>query len=113
MASTPSAKDKDIGEAEPVPEAEGQQLIEADQDQRVEDQDVDDEFVALVKERPNVVLVPNMPNRGVPTDLDWLNGSMPAAELAEMQAAATERPEAQAAFAIDRRQLAFPPLRRR
>jgi len=72
----------------------------------VRDQDVDDEFVALVKERPNVVLVPNMPNRGVPTDLDWLSGSMPAAELAEMQAAATERPEAQAAFAIQARNLA-------
>ncbi len=75
----------------------------------VRDQDVDDEFVELVKERPNVVLVPNLPNRGVPTDLDWLSGSMPPedlAELAELQAAATERPEAQAAFAIQARNLA-------
>ena len=75
----------------------------------VRDQDVDDEFVELVLERPNVVLVPNMPNRGVPTELGWLSGSMPPedlAELAEMQAAATERPEAQASFAIQARNLA-------
>ena len=72
----------------------------------VRDQDVDDEFVELVKQRPNVVLVPNLPNRGIPTDLDWLSGSMPPEELAEMQAGATERPEAQAAFAIQGRNLA-------
>ncbi len=72
----------------------------------VRDQDVDDEFVELVKERPNVVLVPNMPNRGVPTDMEWLSGSMPAEELAELQVAATERPEAQEAFAIQARNLA-------
>ncbi len=75
----------------------------------VRDQDVDDEFVDLVRERPNVVLVPNMPPRGVPTELGWLSGSMPPedlAELAEAQAAATERPEAQASFAIQARNLA-------
>ena len=75
----------------------------------VRDQDVDDEFVELVLERPNVVLVPNMPSRGVPTELGWLSGSIPPedlAELAEMQAAATERPEAQASFAIQARNLA-------
>ena len=72
----------------------------------VRDQDVDDEFVELVKERPDVVLVPNMPNRGVTTDLDWLKGSMPPEDLAEIQAAATERPEAQAGFAIQARNLA-------
>jgi len=75
----------------------------------VRDQDVDDELVELVRERPNVVLVPNMPNRGVPTELGWLSGSIPPedlAELAERQAAATERPEVQASFAIQARNLA-------
>ena len=72
----------------------------------VRDQDVDDEFVELVRERPDVVLVPNMPGRGVPTDLSWLSGSMPAEELAEMQAAATERPAAQERFAVQARNLA-------
>ena len=72
----------------------------------IRDQDVDDELVALVKEHPNVVLVPNMPYRGVPTDLEWLGGSMPADELAERKAAATEQPEAQEQFAIQARNLA-------
>ena len=72
----------------------------------IRDQDVDDELVELVKERPNVVLVPNMPYRGVPTDLDWLAGSMPADELAELQAGTTENPEAQERFGIQARNLA-------
>lgn len=72
----------------------------------VRDQDVDDELVELVRERPDVVLVPNLPNRGVPTDLSWLSGSMPADQLAEMQAAATEQPAAQERFAVQARNLA-------
>jgi imidazolonepropionase-like amidohydrolase len=72
----------------------------------VRDKDVDDEFVAMVKERANVVLVPNMPDRGVVANLDWLSGSLPEAELAELKAASTDRPEAQAAFAIQSRNLA-------
>ena len=72
----------------------------------VRDQDIDEEFIELVRERPNVVLVPNMPGRGVPTDLAWLSGSMPAEELAEMQAAAMERPAAQERFAVQARNLA-------
>jgi imidazolonepropionase-like amidohydrolase len=72
----------------------------------VRDQDVDDEFIELVRERPNVVLVPNMPGRGVPTDLAWLSGYLPAEELAEMQAASTERPNAQRGFAIQAGNLA-------
>lgn len=72
----------------------------------VRDQDVDDELVELVRERPSVVLVPNLPNRGVPTDLSWLSGSMPADELAEMQAEASENPAAQERFALQARNLA-------
>jgi imidazolonepropionase-like amidohydrolase len=72
----------------------------------VRDRDVDDEFVALVKERPNLVLVPNLPDRGVATDLDWLSGSMRAEELAKLKAAANVSPEAQAFFAIQARNLA-------
>jgi imidazolonepropionase-like amidohydrolase len=62
--------------------------------------------VSLVKERANVVLVPNMPDRGVATDLEWLAGSIPAEELQKLKAAATERPEAQAVFGIQARNLA-------
>jgi len=86
-------------------------LLEAEVDEfahGVRDMDVDDEFVAMVQERPNVVLIPNMPGRGVPTDLDWLSGALPVddEEFAELEAANVERPEAQEAFGIQARNLA-------
>jgi imidazolonepropionase-like amidohydrolase len=61
---------------------------------------IDDEFVALLKERPNFVIVPNLPDRGVAQDMSWLSSSLPAEQVAQLQAAATERPDAQAFFAI-------------
>ncbi len=64
----------------------------------VRDRDVDDEFMAMVKKRPNLVLVPNLPDRGVKTDLSWLKDSLPAAELQKLEAGNTDRPEAQATF---------------
>jgi len=72
----------------------------------VRDVDVDDEIVALLKERPSFVVVPNLPDRGIAADLGWLASSLPAAQLAELQAAAIDRPQAQAAFAIQARNLA-------
>ena len=72
----------------------------------IRDVDVDDELVALVKARPNVVLIPNMPDRGVAVDYGWLRGSIPAGELAKIQEAATNRPELQTAFGIQARNLA-------
>ena len=66
---------------------------------------IDDEFVALLKERPNFVVVPNLPDRGVAQDMSWLSSSLPAEQVAQLQAAATERPEAQAFFAIQARNL--------
>jgi imidazolonepropionase-like amidohydrolase len=72
----------------------------------VRDADVDDEVIALMKGHPGFVLVPNLPDRGVATDLGWLAGSIPEEQLRELQAAATDRPEAQAAFAIQARNLA-------
>lgn len=72
----------------------------------VRDRDVDEEFIAMVKARPNVVLIPNMPDRGVPTDLGWLTGSVPAGELAKLQANAKPRPAAQETWAIQGRNLA-------
>lgn len=72
----------------------------------VRDRDVDDEFLAMVKARPQLVLIPNLPDRGVPTDLGWLAGRVPAAELEKLQAAAAPRPEAQKVFGIQARNLA-------
>ncbi len=72
----------------------------------IRDRDVDDEVMGLFKERPDVVVVPNLPDRGVATDLSWLRGSVPAADLAKLQEAAVDRPEAQKAFGIQARNLA-------
>lgn len=72
----------------------------------IRDVDVDAEVLALFKERPKVVVVPNLPDRGVAADLSWLTGSVPAADLAKLQAAAVDRPAARPAFAIQARNLA-------
>jgi imidazolonepropionase-like amidohydrolase len=73
----------------------------------VRDKDVDDEFVALIKARPDFVLIPNLPDRGVATDLRWLASALPPAQLEPLQAAAAaDNPEAQAFFGIQARNLA-------
>lgn len=71
----------------------------------IRDMDIDDEVLALWKERPNVVLVPNLPGPGVALDLGWLSGTVPAGQLAEMQAAQRDRPAAQESFGIQARNL--------
>jgi imidazolonepropionase-like amidohydrolase len=72
----------------------------------IRDRDIDDEVVALFKARPNVFVVPNLPDRGVKDDLSWLSDSVPAGDLAKLQAAATDRPAAQQTFGIQARNLA-------
>ena len=72
----------------------------------VRDRDVDDELVELWTERPNVVLVPNLPNPGVAVDLSWLSGTVPADQLQQMQEAQRDRPAAQESFGIQARNLA-------
>ena len=69
----------------------------------VRDRDVDEEFLALAGS--GVVYVPNLPDPGVARDLGWLGGTVPPAVLAEMQAAATDRPEAADAYGIQARNL--------
>jgi imidazolonepropionase-like amidohydrolase len=70
-------------------------------------EDIDDELVALLEERPNFVVIPNLPDRGVVQDFGWLSGHLPAEQVAQLQAASTDRPEAQAFFAIQARNLAW------
>jgi imidazolonepropionase-like amidohydrolase len=72
----------------------------------VRDRDIDDEFMGLVKQRPALVVSPNLPDRGVAVDLSWLAESVPAGELAKLQAAATNRPDVQQAHGIQARNLA-------
>ena len=72
----------------------------------VRDKDLDEEFMALVKQHPQLVLGPNMPDRGVAANLEWLRPSLPAAELDLLQKTNTDRPEAQAFWSIQARNLA-------
>lgn len=72
----------------------------------IRDRDIDDEIVAMFKARPNVVLIPNMPDRGVAVDYGWLRGQVPDGVLQKLQAGATDRPQAQASFGIQARNLA-------
>jgi imidazolonepropionase-like amidohydrolase len=73
----------------------------------VRDMDIDEEFLGMAKQRRELVLVPNLPDRGVKNDLSWLKDSLSAAEFAKLQAAADrENPEAQRAYGIQARNLA-------
>ena len=72
----------------------------------IRDRDIDDEIVELFRERPNVVLVPNLPGQGVAMDMSWLGETIPAEELQQLQEASTDRPAAQEAFGIQARNLA-------
>ena len=71
----------------------------------IRDRDMDDEAIALLKARPNFVLIPNMPDRGVAADYSWLKGQIPDGELQKIQAGATDRPQAAATWAIQARNL--------
>jgi len=72
----------------------------------VRDKDIDDELVAMFKQRPNLVLIPNLPDRGVKTDLSWLQVGLPAEEFEKLEKANTDRPAAQHFFGIQARNLA-------
>ena len=72
----------------------------------VRDRDVDDEFMTLVKQHPNLVVNPNLPDRGVKTDVSWLRASLPAAEMQRVEQANTDRPKAQEFYGIQARNLA-------
>jgi len=72
----------------------------------VRDQDIDDELVAMFKQRPNLVLTPNLPDRGVKVDLGWLKPSLGPNQLALLEAANTDRRIAQTFYGIQARNLA-------
>jgi imidazolonepropionase-like amidohydrolase len=72
----------------------------------IRNKDVDDELVAMFKQRPNLVLTPNLPDRGVKADLSWLRAGLPPEEFAKLEKANTDRPKAQALFGIQARNLA-------
>ena len=72
----------------------------------VRDTDLDEEFMALVKKNPNLVLGPNMPDRGVVADIEWLRPALSAEAFAALQKGNTNRPDANAFWQIQARNLA-------
>jgi imidazolonepropionase-like amidohydrolase len=72
----------------------------------VRDRDIDDELVAMFKQRPNLILTPNLPDRGVKVDLSWLRAGLPAADVDKLEETNTDRPQAQALYGIQARNLA-------
>jgi len=72
----------------------------------VRDKDLDEEFLSLVKQRPALVLGPNMPDRGVVADIAWLKPILPADAFDALQKGNTNRPDAQAFWSIQARNLA-------
>src|SRR5215813_3425227 len=72
----------------------------------VRDKDVDDEFMTLVKQHPNLVVNPNLPDRGVKTDVTWLRASLPAAEYAKVEEENVDNARQQTAHGIQARNLA-------
>jgi imidazolonepropionase-like amidohydrolase len=72
----------------------------------VRDKDVDDETVAMFKARPNLVLTPNLPERGVKVDRSWMQAGMPADEFAKLEQTNIDRAGVQTFHGIQARNLA-------
>jgi imidazolonepropionase-like amidohydrolase len=73
----------------------------------VRDKEIDDEYMALIKKRPSFFQTPNLPDRGVKTDLSWVADTVPADELKKLQAeVAEDRPALQKTYAITAHNLA-------
>jgi imidazolonepropionase-like amidohydrolase len=72
----------------------------------VRDKDIDDEFIKMMKARPNMIVDPNLPDRGVKVDRSWLRDSVTAEEFQKIQAESKDDPKAQQFFGIQSRNLA-------
>ncbi len=72
----------------------------------VRDQDVDEEFLTMIQERPHVVYVPNFPNPGIARDLSWISGTFPSQEVARLQENIGQGTEPSESFQIQARNLA-------
>jgi imidazolonepropionase-like amidohydrolase len=72
----------------------------------VRDKDIDEEFVALFKAHPTLVLTPNLPERGVKVDIAWLKSGLSPEEFAKLEKANVDNPQAQTFYGIQARNLA-------
>jgi imidazolonepropionase-like amidohydrolase len=90
-------------------EIDGKRLIRAGIDafaHSVRDKDIDDEMLSLYKSKPNLVVNPNLPDRGIKQDESWLKASLAPADYTKLEEANTDRPRQQAAYGIQARNLA-------
>jgi imidazolonepropionase-like amidohydrolase len=90
-------------------EIDGKRLIRAGIDafaHSVRDKDIDDEMLSLYKSKPNLVVNPNLPDRGIKQDVSWLKASLAPADYAKLEEGNTDRPRQQAAYGIQARNLA-------
>jgi imidazolonepropionase-like amidohydrolase len=67
----------------------------------VRDTDIDDEFLAMMQAKPQVFVIPNLPEREIGDDVAWLDGQLPPQELARLRTAASTRTPAAAQAARD------------
>jgi imidazolonepropionase-like amidohydrolase len=72
----------------------------------IRDMDADDEVMEMFTQHPDFVLIPNLSGRGAPTDLTWLQGSLPVDELERMEAGNVDNAEVNERFMIQARNLA-------
>ena len=72
----------------------------------VRDRDIDDELIAMFRQRPGLILTPNLPDRGVRVDLGWLKPSLPPTQYAALEQQNTDRKLAQDFYGIQARNLA-------
>ncbi len=71
----------------------------------VRDMDVDEEFLGMLPDHPDFVLIPNLSSRGAPTDYSWLQGIVPNDEFDAIQKGNVEDPEVNERFQIQARNL--------
>ena len=72
----------------------------------VRDRPIDDDFLALWKQHPNLVLGPNLPDRGVKTDISWIKPGVSAEEYEKLEKANVASAIAEAFHGIQARNLA-------
>jgi imidazolonepropionase-like amidohydrolase len=72
----------------------------------VRDHPIDDEFLALWKQRSNLVLGPNLPDRGVKVDMSWMKAGVSPEEYDKLEKANVDNAVLAAFHGIQARNLA-------
>ncbi len=87
---------------------DGKGLLKANVDafaHSVRDRDVDQDFLSMMKQRPNITVNPNLPSPGRTWDIAWLQNRIPADEYAAVQKANVDDPKQAELYGIQARNL--------